>query len=471
VTDGAISYVGTDLPAALEVVEATGLVLTAGFIDLHSHAQSPTGLRLQALDGVTTALDLEAGTLPVDVQYRRAEEQGRPINFGFSASWAVARMHILDGVALPEDEEVPMTALEVFQRNQTLPGWNGLASKKEVDAILGIVADGVSQGGIGIGVLLGYSPYSGRDEYLSIARRAEALGTPVFTHSRQMSNVEPGSSLDGALEIIGAAAGSGAAMHICHVNSTSLRRIDEVSEAVSTAQRLGNRVTTEAYPYAVSSTGVGAAFLAPDKLHRMGIVPSDIQYLPTGERIKDEARLRELRETNPGGLCLIDYLDADNEDDVNTLIRALSMPGSVIASDAMPLVTEGRYDVHAQWPVPQGALTHPRSLGTFARTLRWLVRERGVFSLMEAVRRCSLLPATILEESVPAMRKKGRIEVGADADLVAFDINTVTDRAEGSVMAHSTGFQHVIVDGQFVVRDGEPLLGATPGKAIRSTTR
>jgi N-acyl-D-aspartate/D-glutamate deacylase len=470
VLDGTVVHVGTGRPAARTVVDVSGLVVAPGFIDLHSHAQSPTGLLLQAFDGVTTALDLESGTLPVAEQYRAAEREGRPVNFGFSASWAVARMHVMDGAPLPEvgDGGPMLTALEVFQRNQHLPGWSGLASDDQVDRILDLLEEGVHDGALGFGVLLGYSPASGRDEYFRVARRAQQLGVLVSTHARQMSNVEPGSSLDGALEVIAAAAGTGAAMHLCHINSTSLRRIDEVSAAVVTAQRAGNRVTTEAYPYTMSSTGIGAAFLAPERLHRMGITPADITYLPTGERVPDAATLARLRSDDPGGLCLIDHQKSHDSRDVEALVRALTMPGAVIASDAMPLVRGGRYDVLDEWPVPAGALTHPRSIGTFARTMRWLVRERGEMSLLEAVRRCSTAPAEIMAPSTPAMRRKGRLDVGADADLVVFDPERISDLAEGTAMTPSTGVVHLYVGGHPVISDGAAVPGARPGRAVRS---
>jgi hypothetical protein len=466
ITGGTITHVGPEVPSSKATVDVSGLVVAPGFIDLHSHAQSPTGLRLQSLDGVTTALDLESGTLPVDMQYRRAEEEGRPINFGFSASWVVARMHVLAGVPLPEDRTVPLSALEVFMRNQNVPGWNGLADPRQVDAILALVEEGVDQGALGIGVLLGYSPHSGRDEYFRTALLAERLGVPAFTHSRQLSNVEPGSSVDGALEIIGAAAGSGAAMHICHVNSTSLARIDEITHAIAVARSRGNRVTTEAYPYNVGSTGMGAAFLAPEHLHRMGLSPHDVLYLPTEERVRDVARLRELREEDPGGMCLLHFAARDGDDGADSLVKAIDV-GAVIASDATPVIRAGRYDVHAEWPLPPGSFTHPRSLGTFARTLRMLVRERG-HSLVDVIGRCSYGPAQLLADCAPAMRHKGRVQVGADADLVAFDLSTVTDRATGTVMDTSTGFRHVLVNGTFVVRDGEPQLHSLPGRGIRS---
>jgi len=466
---GRITYIGCQLPDADVVVEVNGLVVSPGFIDLHSHAQSPLGLRLQAQDGVTTSLDLEAGTLPVALYYERAEAEGRPINFGYSSSWALARMSVVDNVSLESRSSADPLAngLEIFEDNQAGPHWNSLASEYEVQQILERVEQGVHEGGIGIGVLLGYSPNSGRDEYYRTAKLAERLGVPAFTHSRHTSNVEPGSSLEGALEILAAAAGTGAAMHICHINSTSLRRVDDVSDAIAVAQKQGNRITTEAYPYARSSTGVGAAFFAPDQLDRMGITPQSIQYLPTGERIADTARLVHLRETNPGGLCIIDYLDADDPEDHAKLLKGLTLPGGAIASDAMPLVKDGHH-LHNEWPLPEGAFTHPRSVGCFARTFGWLVRELGVFSLVEAIQRCSYIPATIIQEAAPAMRNKGRVQLGADADLTIFDAATISDLASFELVRASTGFHHVMVAGTFVVRDGVLNEHASPGRGIRS---
>jgi Amidohydrolase family len=459
ISDGTIVAVTADPVPAETTVDVSGQVLAPGFIDLHSHAQSLTGMRLQALDGVTTALDLEAGALPVRDRYQRSIEEGRPINFGFSASWALARLHLFDGVPLSGTESI-------LSGYHARPKWRAPVGPAERAKLLDLIEANLADGAVGIGVLLGYAPETSRDEYFQLASLASRLGVPVFTHARYVGGGdEPHTSLEGAIEVIAAAAGTGAQMHLCHVNSTSDRMIDEVAEAVLRARGYGVRVSTEAYPYGASSTVIGAPFFTPERFARFGIRPTALTYLPTGERVASLDRLAELRERDPGGAVIFEWLDERDDSDRAVLLRSLLLDETAIASDAMPL---NGVPVDNAWPVPPDARVHPRSLGTFSRTFRWLVRELGVLSLAEAVRRCSLLPAQILGESVPAMRRKGRVQVGADADLVVLDPAAISDRATYTSVTPSTGIAHVVVDGVFVVRDGALITTANPGRPIRS---
>ncbi|MER7080194.1 Dihydroorotase [Saccharopolyspora kobensis] len=450
-----IGAVTTDRLTGNTVVDVSGRVLAPGFIDLHSHAQTVTGLRLQAMDGVTTALELEAGALPVRTAYDEAAAAGRPINFGFSAGWALARMHLLDGA-------VPGASFDVFAKYQGAPNWRRPVGARDLARVLDLLEEQVRGGALGIGMLVGYAPDSGRDEYFAVASLAARLGVPTFTHTRFISTEEPGTSLEGALEVIAAAAGTGAHMHMCHINSTSNRMIDDVAGAVERARGYGVQVTTEAYPYGSASTVIGAAFLAPEKLHRLGMQPRNILRVATGERIADAARLAELREQDPGALILFDWLDESDPADLSTLQRSLLFTDTAIASDAVPLVGQDG----DTWPVADGVHTHPRSVGCYARTFGWLVRELGVLSLAEAVRRCTLLPARILEPAAPAMRRKGRIQVGADADVVVFDPGTIASPATGTRVLTSTGVDHVLVGGTFVVRDAQIQLDRLPGEPV-----
>lgn len=203
------------------VVEAHGLIVAPGFIDLHSHGQAIAEFRLQALDGVTTALELEAGAAPVSFAYRQSEAEGRPINFGFSASWAAVRMHVIGGE--------PMLGWTMARANRLgSDTWRVLASTNQIAAMLHLLERELCEGALGIGIMLGYAPATDPDEYLAVARLAATAGVATYTHARPLIEQDPGVIVDGAEEIVRAAATTGAHMHYCHINSTSTRHLDRV---------------------------------------------------------------------------------------------------------------------------------------------------------------------------------------------------------------------------------------------------
>lgn len=441
------------------VLDVTGLVVAPGFIDLHSHGQAIPEQRLQVLDGVTTALELESGVTPAAVAYARAAMEGRPVNYGFSTSWMMARLATLVGARFDGDLSSMLPHVSTAEAQRP-------ASSLEVSAILDLLAADLAAGAIGIGILVGYTPMIDPAEYLAAARLAAQANVPTFTHARDLVEARPELPIDGATEVVRAAAETGAHMHYCHINSSSRQHIDRVHTVIERCRAEGGRVSTEAYPYGAGSTAIGAAFLAPDVLPRVGLTPSAIRYLPTNERVADAARLADLRATDPGGLAIIEYLDETDPTDLAYLERALTFGDTAVASDAMPLVWPAARPDPMTWPLPEGGLVHPRSAGTFARTLR-LARERHWFTLDEAIRRCSTVPAEILQASVPVMVRKGRLSAGSDADIVVFDPDTVTDRAsyENSTTP-SEGIHHVLVNGSFVVRDADLVIDALPGRPI-----
>ena len=467
VANGRIAAVGSGLPpgpARRAEVDVTGQVVTAGFIDLHSHVTDLGGLRLQAMDGVTTALELEAGVTPVAEAYRRAAAQGRPVNYGFATSWALARMEAVAGLR-------PNASLGAFMARISDPAWQRPAEPAQVSALLARLSDDLADGALGIGVLLGYAPAASPAEYLRVAGLAAEAGVPAFTHARDLIEMVPGTLADGAEEIVRAAAQTGAHMHYCHINSTSQRHIERVLTLVARAQAAGSRVTTEAYPYGSGMTGIGAAFLAPERLAERDLTPSSLTYAPTGERVASAARLRELRQADPGGLVIIDLLSEDDPADRALLMRSLTFAGAVVASDAMPLTWTAPPADPQAWPLPPTAITHPRTAGTFSRALRLLTRG-GPLSLAQALAKCSLEPARLLEGRVPAMRGKGRLQAGRDADIVVFDPATVTDLASYLDSTRpAAGIRHVLVNGAFVVRDSGIVADARPGRPVRAAPR
>ena len=459
---GRIDAIGPVLPPALAEADAAGLVVAPGFIDLHSHVSDVAGLRLQALDGVTTALELEAGVTPVAAAYQRAAADGRPVNYGYAASWALARMEAVAGLA-------PGGGLGAFLASIASPAWQRPASQAEVTAMLARLSADLADGALGIGVLLGYAPRSDPAEYLQVASLAAQAAAPVCTHARDLIEMVPGVPIDGAEEIVRAAGQTGAHMHYCHINSTSQRHIERVLGLVGRATAAGARVSTEAYPYGSGMTGIGAAFLAPERLGERGLTPSSLTYAPTGERVASERRLRELRSADPGGLAIIELLDENDPGDQRLLMRSRTFPGSVVASDAMPLTWPAAAPDPMTWPLPPGAVTHPRSSGTFCRALRLLSREGGPLGLADALARCTLEPARLLQDHAPAMRSKGRLQVGCDADIVVLDPAAVSERSSYRDSTQpSAGIRHVLVNGTFVVRDGGIVPSALPGRPVRA---
>lgn len=462
-------------PAAAENVDCSGLVLAPGFIDLHCHAQTVNGMRLRALDGVTTALDLEEGAMPVAATYAVVEEQGRPINFGYSSNWLLARLAEADGISLEPDGNSRRSAPAVAGDAEVkgLTGWQQTGAPETVDKIVERVTQGVREGGIGMGVLLGYAPGCGHVEMLKMARRAAELGVPMFVHGRYRKKDDPLSAVEGLLELLALAASTGAHVHLCHINSTyaAADDLNLVLDAISTAQANGVNITTEAYPYHAGSTAIGAASLSPDDMSAQGQPASLITYLKTGERVADYARLAQLRAEDPGGTAIVDHFDPDDAEDMSRLHRAVTFPGTVVASDAMQLEADGRLTgdkVQLEWPLSEDVFAHPRTAGCFARVIGHISRELGLMSLNEAISRCTYVPATILENCVPAMKRKGRVQVGADADITVFDATAIIDQATFSKLKPSKGIHHVLVGGEFVVRDTRLRPEVSPGKPVRA---
>jgi Amidohydrolase family len=460
---GSVTAIGDHLEGGTRV-DVDGLVVAPGFVDLHSHAQTLPGRRLQACDGVTTALDLEAGRSPVQLAYDRDARRGSPINYGFSASWAAARMHVMADAPLDGGAATVLGGLVGTD-------WQQTATASQVARILDQITADLAAGALGIGVLVGYAPGVDPAEFVAVADLAAAAGVPTFTHARDIVELAPETWIDGAEEIVRAAGTTGAHMHYCHVNSTSGRHVDRVLALVDRCRAEGSHVTTEAYPYGSGSTAIGATFLAPERLRERFRGTAAITYLRTGERVADDARLRELRATDPGGLVIAEFLDESDPHDAALLRRSLLFPDAIVASDGMPpMWTATAHPDVTAWPLPAEVATHPRTAGTFGRALR-LWRQEGA-PLIEALRRATLLPARVLEGSVPAMRRKGRVQAGTDADLVVFDEARFTDQATYAEPTRpSSGIAHVLVGGTFVVRDAELVSGAHPGRPVRASPR
>jgi N-acyl-D-glutamate deacylase len=240
---------------------------------------------------------------------------------------------------------------------------------------------------------------------------------------------------------------------------------------IKKAQAQGLPIRVEAYPYGTGSTVLAASFFSDPKFEeRNGLGYDSVQRVTDGRRFRDREELLAAQKEEPSTLVLWHILDTENNAHHRDLLDiSVLYPNGAIASDAMPwTLSDGKPYTGDDWPLPKDATSHPRSAGCFTRFIREWVRERRMVSLLEGIRKCALIPAEILSESTPAMRAKGRLQAGADADIVVFDFDELTDRATFSAMNRpAEGVRHLVVSGQVLISDGVLDVAARPGRPVR----
>ena len=426
-TAGKIAIVTTDPIQGKSTLDATGLVVAPGFIDLHSHGQDPENYRTKAMDGVTTALELEVGVWPVNPWYQ-ARAGHALINYGASVGHIPVLIDVMhdSGTFLPRDRAVTETP-----------------TPAEHALVLADLHQGLADGALGIGMGLAYTPHETPADILRVFELAAAAKRTTFVHMRTPGVLVPG-VVDSLQEMIADSAVTGAAVHIVHINSMANKLTPIALEMIHGAQARGLDVTTEAYPYTAGETRLDSGVFAGDWQHQLDISYNDLQWVATGERLTADTFARYRKQ---GGLVL-------------TFTNTQQMVDLAMADPAVMIATDG---------ILANGKGHPRAAGSYARLLGAYVRDRKILTLMEAIRRSSLAPAQRLEAASPAFHHKGRIQVGADADIAVFDPATVLDRATyANPGLYSTGFRYVLVNGTVVVHDGHPDESTFPGQGLRA---
>jgi len=437
VRDGKIARITAEHLKGNRVLRADGLIVAPGFIDLHQHGQDIASQRVKALDGVSTALELEIGAPDVSA-FLKNKQGASLIHYGTAASHAAARALVF-GAPLPSDvDKIHPGVLEILPKSG--PATDQPATAEQIDRMRDRLRAELDAGGLAVGMGIQYTPGATRLEVIDMFRLAAERTVPVYTHVRSAGGVEPGSAIESISEVIGAAAISGASLHIVHINSSCARDALECLSLVEGARARGLDVTTEAYPYIAGMTSINSALFNPGWQDKFGISYDKLVLPETGEHLTKE-RFEELHNSSKTQSVL---LFSNTQEVVD---KVIPHPLVMIASD--------------------GAEGHPRNAGTYSRVLAQYVREKGSITLMDAIRKMSLMPAQMLERSTPAARQKGRLQEGADADIVVFDAKTIRDVSTfAKPMEPSVGVHYLVVNGTLIVDEGKIVPGVFPGRPL-----
>ncbi len=478
-----------------KAIDATGLVVAPGFIDLNSAHHQTFGMRMQAYDGVTTALDLGSGRLPAGETYSQLEANGAPLNFGVGASWAYAKIWVMgQGDGRPD---ASWNYLTRTLKGTTVP-WSGLSNAESRKELVSLVEDALDRGALAVSIDARMAPDLDYSEAISLLELARQKGVVAFFRGYH-------DDLRGVADLLALAAATEAQTHLCQFNAKGNENKSRAVQLLKGSERLGLKISASSDPFGAESApardfpadkrddyyddfrvpGEGLNAKRFRELRgRKSPVPVTRHFLWT-ELVREMSR--EEQENLTG---------ADQgkvRDDKESLRQSLMLEGGAIASSALPWLylceqgaerpSEGirnSYPLNAthngQWPpqLPKGVriISDPRSASTFTRVLSdWVAWDEPPtswrMSPLQAIEKMSLRPAQILEDSVPAMKTKGRLQAGMDADIVIFDPKEVRPRVTyEDATLHSIGMKHVLVNGQFLIEDWVMKM-SFPGRAVR----
>ena len=426
ISDGKIAEISLSELSAEETINAEGNVVCPGFIDLHCHPQDTEIFEVQAKDGVTTTLELEVGTGDISEFYSRWKGNAA-VNYGASIGHIPVRMKVMDdpGTFLPSGDAGRREATD-----------------REIQEMKTLIRKGLDLGALAVGFGLDYTRGASRWEVIEMFKVAAEYGASCHVHLRGKGHKEPSNSIEALEEVLAVAAVTGAPLHVVHLNSTGMRAVPQLLEMISGARERGLDVTTECYPYTAGMTKIESALFDDGWQDHYGIDYEQLMRPDTGEYLNSNSFAKYREE---GG-----WVIAFSTPEVS-MSAAVQSPLTMIATDS--IIENGK--------------GHPRTAGSYTKVLGDYVRNKGELELSEAISKMTIMPARRLENRSPSFLKKGRVKVGADADLAVFNPDTVIDQSTYTDPTKPPiGMNHVIVNGIPVVANGQLEPGAYPGKGI-----
>ncbi len=397
-------------------IDVTGLVVAPGFIDLLSYEPNEVGVWNKVADGVTTNMAMH-GLNARAVNFFRDYTGQVPVHFGgaFHDQFTRLRRELdIDDDATPD--QIATMAAEMEE--DVLAGFGGINFSPE------------------------YTPGTDLDEILALVAVAARYDLTAFFHARYS---DPDRNSEAVAEVIQVARQGGVSVHVEHVTSTGGTHTMEATLAqLNEARSAGVDVTACLYPYDFWATNLASNRFNGNWQERFGITYNDLQIGGSETRVSEETFVQVRDAGN-----LVAALGSIPEEEVQLALRE---PWTFIGSDAI---------------LEPDANNHPRASGTFSRVLGRYVRDLGVLTLPEALAKMTILPAQRIETPIPALRRKGRLQRGADADITIFDPATVADTATvANPGSPSTGVEWVLVAGQIVKRPDGVQRDVLPGQPL-----
>lgn len=403
-------------------IDATGRVVAPGFIDLLSYEPNSFGVWLKLADGVTTNLAMHGVNNYAEAFFGRYEDQ-TPIHYG-----GAFHHHFMRGFDIEADIDAELT-------------------ETQFDELKMLSRSNLEQGFAGISFSPEYSPGATPEEMEQLTAMAADLGHVCFFHARYSDPNPPGTSLEAIEEVLSIALRTGASVHIEHLSSTGGTFVMfQAINLINQARAAGADVTACLYPYDFWGTFLGSSRFSLGWQERYRLTESDLQIAGTDTRLSADTFSAAYRDNK-----LVAALGSIPDEEIQ---MALQEPWVLVASDAIPTIEMNN---------------HPRGAGTFARLIGHYVRELGTLDLMSGLAKVTIGPARRVEAMIPAMARKGRLQRGADADIVIFDPVTIGDRATVEMPAvPSVGIDWVLVDGRIALRNGVVDKAVLAGRPLRS---
>ena len=457
VANGTIKTIGNIETTGGSTIDAKGLIVSPGFIDMHTHCdsglQSEKGKNVKnyLMQGVTTVVtgNCGGGTYRIEEFFSKLESRGVGLNVIHLVGHGTIRRIVMGQEARePTDEEL-----------------------KRMKQLL---AQGMAEGAAGFSTGLFYTPgnYAKTDEIVEMAHVVKQYDGIYATHIRDESNYTIGLK-EAIKEAIAVGKKAGIPVEISHIKALGKPvwgMAEEVCDIIENARERGVRVYADQYPYVASSTGLSAAVI-PRWVQAGGQMRDRLENPELLPKIKKEIAENIDRRGGPESLVIVSYPKNRNFDGKNLqeISRMMEMP---VVDTSIHLVLNGSPSIisfnmqesdleyfmkktyimtgsDGNVQIPDKSFPHPRSYGTFPRKIRKYVLEKELITMAQAIRAATSLPAAVL-----GLDDRGRLEEGYVADIVIFDPDEISDKATySSPHQYSKGVQYLLIDGKLVIED------------------